>query len=163
MNRQSFLGTDPSNWSALITRLTLAVVIFPHGAQKLLGIFGGAGFSQTMTYFTTGAQLPSVIAFLVIMVEFFAPVFLLLGLATRYVSFAVLCWIIGTIVVGHLHNGFFMNWQVQADKPEGIEYHLLIIGLTIATLISGGGKASADATLIHKSLNSGKERERVAY
>ncbi len=163
MNRQSLLGTDPANWAALITRLTLAVVIFPHGAQKLLGLFGGAGFSHTMIYFTTGAQLPSAIAFLVIMVEFFAPVFLLLGLATRFVSFSVLCWIIGTILVGHLHNGFFMNWQVQADRPEGIEYHLLIIGLTIATLLSGGGKASIDAGLMKKVEVRAQEREHVAY
>ena len=36
----------------LILRLTLALVFFPHGAQKVLGWFGGYGFTGTMGFFT---------------------------------------------------------------------------------------------------------------
>ena len=37
--------TDEGNRALLIQRLLLALVIFPHGAQKLFGWFGGYGFS----------------------------------------------------------------------------------------------------------------------
>jgi putative oxidoreductase len=38
---------------APILRLTLAVVLFPHGAQKVLGWFGGPGLKVTLQYFTS--------------------------------------------------------------------------------------------------------------
>ncbi|MBN8223145.1 MAG: DoxX family protein, partial [Spirochaetes bacterium] len=65
---QSVLSTN-GDWTGLILRLTLAAMILPHGAQKLLGWFGGYGFSGTMGYFTKTAGLPAVIAFLVIIGE----------------------------------------------------------------------------------------------
>ncbi len=51
------LSTDPHNYFALIARLTLAIVLFPHGAQKLFGWFGGYGFTGTMGFLTGGAHL----------------------------------------------------------------------------------------------------------
>ena len=39
-------------WSGFILRLTLGIVMFPHGAQKLLGWYGGHGFSGTLGFFT---------------------------------------------------------------------------------------------------------------
>src|SRR5919197_3551806 len=47
----------------LLLRLTLAVVIFPHGAQKVLGWFGGEGFTPTLQLFT-GAGIPLALALL---------------------------------------------------------------------------------------------------
>lgn len=50
--------TTNNNWTGLLLRLTIAIVIFPHGAQKLLGWFGGYGFTGTMNFFTTIMGLP---------------------------------------------------------------------------------------------------------
>ena len=35
-----------NDWTGFILRLTLAIVLLPHGAQKLLGMFGGYGFME---------------------------------------------------------------------------------------------------------------------
>jgi putative oxidoreductase len=60
------------DWTGLITRLSVGVVLFPHGAQKMLGLFGGYGFSGTMAYFTDTLHLPWLIGFSVILIEFVA-------------------------------------------------------------------------------------------
>jgi len=55
--------------AALILRIILGVVFFPHGVQKLLGWYGGLGFSGTMHMFTTNMGIPTLFAFLAIMAE----------------------------------------------------------------------------------------------
>jgi putative oxidoreductase len=145
------LITNPASISALIARLFLAVVIFPHGAQKLLGWFGGYGFNGTMTSLTTNAGLPWIIAFLVIVIEFFAPLFLAFGLLTRVAAFGIGAEFIGVVLKSHIHNGFFMNWYKQPNKGEGLEFFILLFGLVIVALILGGGRASVDATLSQRA------------
>lgn len=140
------IATNASNTTALIARLALGITLFPHGAQKLLGLFGGYGFSGTMGFLTTQAGLPYTIALLVILIEFFGSLFIIFGLLTRVASFGVIALFIGVVLTSHLQNGFFMNWTA-AQKGEGIEYFILLFGLAIILLISGGGKASIDSSL----------------
>lgn len=64
----SFFKTDDS-WAGLILRVGLGGVIFAHGAQKLLGWFGGNGFDGTMEFFTQRMRLLWLVAFLVIIGE----------------------------------------------------------------------------------------------
>ena len=137
-----FLQTNDS-FSYLIPRIMLGCVIFPHGAQKLLGLFGGFGFTDTMTYFTQTAGLPWVIAFLIIMGESFGSLGLIAGFCTRLSAFGLICIMVGAIIMVHSPNGFFMNWFGK-QAGEGFEYHLLVIGTSIPLLISGGGKYSVD-------------------
>jgi putative oxidoreductase len=54
---------------AAVARVALGAVMFPHGAQKLLGWFGGYGFQGTMGFLTGQAGLPYPIALLVILIE----------------------------------------------------------------------------------------------
>ena len=135
----------------LILRIVFAVVLWPHGAQLLLGCFGGYGFSATMQYFTTQAGLHPLVAFVVIILEFFGSILILLGLFTRVFAFASLILFTGMIVTVHQQFGFFMNWYGNM-KGEGFEYHLLVIGMLLCLTISGAGKASLD-TLINKRIN----------
>lgn len=130
----------------LVLRLTLAVVMFPHGAQKLLGLFGGYGFSGTMGFFTGTMGIPWLLAFGVIMVEFFAPLFLLLGAATRLAALAIGVVMTTAMLMAHAQNGFFMNWS-GTQKGEGFEYFILIIGIFLSLLLSGGGRWSVDGRL----------------
>lgn len=148
---QRLTATEPQ-LTPLILRIVFAIVIWPHGAQLLLGCFGGFGFSATMQYFTTQSGLPPVIAFLVIMLEFFGSVFILLGLFTRVFAIASVFLFIGMIVTVHQQHGFFMNWFGNL-KGEGYEYHLLAIGILLPLILNGGGKASID-TLIYKTTNN---------
>src|SRR3989442_3065498 len=66
----------------LILRLTLAVVMFPHGAQKTLGWFGGYGFRRTLAYFTKSG-FPPILSFLALIAEFFRPLGLAIGPLNR--------------------------------------------------------------------------------
>jgi putative oxidoreductase len=132
-----------NDWTGLITRLTIGLVMFPHGAQKVFGWFDGPGFSKEMGFFTETLHLPWLIALLVIIIEFFGAVSLIVGFASRLWSIAMVMLFIGIIFTEHLQNGFFMNW-FGSQKGEGYEYHLLIIGLSITTFINGSGKFSID-------------------
>ncbi len=137
--------TNPENLTALIARLALGIVLIPHGAQKLLGWFGGYGFTGTMGFLTGSAGLPYILAVLVILIEFFGALFLILGFLTPIAAFGVLALFMGIVVTSHINNGFFMNWSMTANKGEGLEYFILLFGLAIISLIAGGGKASIDS------------------
>lgn len=130
----------------LIIRLTLGLVMFPHGTQKLLGWFGGYGFSGTMGFFTDQLGVPALPAFLVILAESLGALALIAGVVTRLAAFGIGASMIGAILMVHAPNGFFMNWYgVQAG--EGFEYHLLVIGMALALIIRGGGLLAADRIL----------------
>ncbi len=144
---KKLLATNAENTTALLARLALGIVIFPHGAQKLLGWFGGYGFDGTMDFLTGTAGLPWVIALLVILVEFFGALFLVAGFATRLAAIGIIGNFIGVVVTSNLHNGFFMNWYAQPNKGEGLEYFILLFGLAIISLVAGGGSASIDAEI----------------
>jgi len=144
---KSLFKTNENNWSALIARLALAFVVFPHGAQKLFGWFGGNGFQGTMTYMTTQGGLPFIIALLVILIESIAALMVLFGFATRIAALGIFGLFTIIAVQYHAANGFFMNWFGN-QKGEGIEYFIILLGLALALIVSGGGKASADAALV---------------
>lgn len=134
--------TDNS-WTGLILRLTLGLVMFPHGAQKLLGWYGGFGFNGTMGFFTQQMGMPWLIAFLVILGESLGSVALLAGLLTRFTAAGIVAIMLGAITMVHLPHGFFMNWFGK-QQGEGYEYHLLVIGITAALLVTGAGRWSID-------------------
>lgn len=142
---QSILATS-NTVAPLIARLTLAIVIFPHGAQKLLGWFGGYGFSGTMGYFTENLGIPALFAFLAIIAESLGALALFAGALSRVAAFGIGITMTVAMFMGHTANGFFMNWYGN-QAGEGFEYHLLAIGLALIGIISGGGKLSVDAAL----------------
>jgi putative oxidoreductase len=148
--------------SLLILRVTAAVVMFPHGAQLLLGWFGGPGFSGAIQMFGH-MHVPALFAFLAICTEFFTPLLLILGVLTRLAALGYAFTMIVAALTVHIANGFFMNWFGQ-QKGEGVEYHLLAIGITLALVVSGAGRWSLDA-LIARTLSkrSNAEGGRVSY
>lgn len=129
----------------LFLRIFLALVLFPHGAQKLLGWFGGYGFAGTMDYFNTRG-IPRIIGFLVIVIEFFGPVALLMGAATKLWSLAI-CIVMTGIILTTFTQYFFMNW-FGVQKTEGAEYFLLAVGMSLSLVISGAGRYSVDARIM---------------
>lgn len=133
-----------------VMRLVLGIVFFAHGAQKMLGWFGGYGFSGTMGYFTSQMHIPAVFAFLAIAAEFFGSIGLILGLLTRIAALGIGTNMLVAVVMVHRHFGFFMNWFGN-QKGEGYEYHLLAIALSIALVIRGGGAFSADRAVSEKT------------
>lgn len=135
--RASF-ATDSSATSVLL-RLALAVTMFPHGAQKMLGWWGGYGFSGTMGAFTQMMGIPAPLALAAILAEFFGPILLVLGLFTRLSAFAIGVTMIVAAVKVHLAHGFFM--------PDGIEYFIPVVAIAIVLVTKGAGRWSLDALL----------------
>jgi len=149
---ERFLSTDRDR-TLLFQRIVLGLVIFPHGAQKLLGWFGGFGFSGTMGFFTDTLHIPAPIAFLIIIGESLGAIALIVGLGTRLAAFGIVAIMLGAIFMAHKDFGFFMNW-FGAQKGEGYEYHLLALALAAPLVIRGGGHLSVDGALVDR-LKSG--------
>lgn len=144
---KNLLKTNNKNWSALIARLALALVVFPHGAQKLFGWFGGNGFQGTMGFLTTQGGLPYIVALFVILIESIAAMMVFFGFATRIAALGIFGLFAIIALQYHSANGFFMNWMGN-QKGEGLEYFIILLGLALTLIVTGGGKASADAALV---------------
>jgi len=135
-----------AGWSGTILRVVLAVVMFPHGAQKVLGWFGGPGFSAQMHAFTQDMGLPWIVGLLVMVAELLGSLALLVGFLTRLAALGIGCVMVGAIALVHAHNGFFMNWYGQ-KAGEGYEYHLLALAIVLALIVGGAGRLSLDRRL----------------
>ena len=140
------LLSTPNDFTLTILRLILGIVFFAHGAQKMLGWFGGYGFTGTMGFFTQKMGIPAPLAFLAICAEFFGGLGLIVGLLSRIAAFGIICNMLVAIATVHHVNGFFMNWSGQ-QKGEGFEYHLLAIAMGLTILIKGAGALSVDRIL----------------
>ena len=134
------------DYTLTIARLIMGVVFFAHGAQKMLGWFGGYGFAGTMNFFTQMMHIPAPFAFLAICAEFFGGLGLLVGFLSRVAAFGISINMLVAIFTVHIHNGFFANWTGQ-QKGEGIEYHLLALPLLFVVMVKGAGALSVDRAL----------------
>ena len=143
------LRTD-NDTAMLVLRVLLGVVMFPHGAQKALGWYGGNGFSGTMGFLTGTMGLPWIVAFLVIVAEFLGSIGLVAGFLTRLSALGIGCVMIGAIATVHGKVGFFMNWY-GSQQGEGYEYHLLVLAICAALAIRGAGALSVDGAIARRS------------
>ena len=142
---RKLVSTDNDAGTALL-RLALGVIFFAHGAQKMLGWFGGYGFVGTMGFFTNVMHVPAPFAFLAIAAEFFGGLGLILGFLTRVAALGIFTNMAVAIVLVHHQFGFFMNWTGQ-QRGEGFEYHLLAIAIAIVLMVKGSGALSVDRAL----------------
>lgn len=141
----SLLNTNRDS-APVILRAVLALVLFPHGAQHLIGWFGGYGFSGTYQWMT-GLGFPGPLAALAIATEFLAPLALAVGVASRLAALGVIGLMLGAVRV-HIVNGFFMNWfGALPAGTEGFEYHVLVLAMAAALVVSGAGRWSLDRLL----------------
>ena len=142
---RKLISTD--NDSAItILRVVLGIIFFAHGAQKMLGWFGGYGFSGTMGFFTGVMHIPALFAVLAIVAEFFGGLGLIFGFLTRIAALGIASNMLVAIALVHHQFGFFMNWT-GGQKGEGYEYHLLVVALNVFLMIRGAGAASLDRLL----------------
>jgi putative oxidoreductase len=149
---RGLLATNDSA-STTILRLMLGLVFFAHGAQKMLGWFGGFGFNGTMNFFASAMHIPAPLAFLAISAEFFGGIGLLAGFLTRIAAFGIGVNMLVAIMMVHRHFGFFVNWT-GAQKGEGFEFHLLVLAIVAFLMIQGAGAFSVD-----RALSVSKQRE----
>lgn len=132
-----------------IARLALGIMIFAHGAQKLLGWFGGYGFEGTVGWMTSQLGIPALLATVVIATEFLGGLGLIAGLGSRLAAFGVATTMLVATLMVHASNGFFMNWS-GAQQGEGFEFHLLAVGLALVVMIRGAGALSLDGLVARR-------------
>ena len=143
MNLLRPLLSTPDDRALTVLRVVAGVVVSAHGAQKLLGWFGGHGPARTMADFQQWFDLPPFVSALVILSDSLGALALVAGAFTRVAAAGVTLVMIGAIVLVHGRWGFFMNWYSQ-PRGEGFEYHLLVIAITVVLMLRGGGAASLD-------------------
>ena len=142
------LKTD-ADWALTFVRIALGFIMLPHGAQKLLGWYGGPGFTPFMQALTKGAHVPVVFAFLAIMAESFGALGVFLGCLTRIAAFGLAVdMIVGAWMI-NVPNGLFMNWTGQ-QKGEGFEFHILVVGIALALMLRGAGALSVDLAIYRR-------------
>ncbi len=144
---RSLINTD-NDWGPFIARVSLGLVIFPHGAQKILGIWGGHGLQAMMDSFQQWFGIHPVFSALVAFAEFFGSLALILGLFGRFMAGSIVLVMLGAIYYV-VNDFFFMNWYSQ-QRGEGYEFHLLAIGLALVVMVKGSGKYSVDGLIQEK-------------
>lgn len=138
-----------NEFTLTFVRLILGIVFFAHGAQKLLGWYGGFGFTATVGAFVK-MGMPLAIAYFAIFVEFFGGLSMIFGLLSRLAGLGIAAEMCGAIATVHYHNGLFMNWY-GLQKGEGFEYHLLTIAVAVLIMVRGAGALSFDRMIAAKT------------
>jgi putative oxidoreductase len=131
-----------------LLRVVLGAVFFAHGAQKVLGWFGGYGLSGTTGYMKSMLHIPTPLAYVASFTEFLGSIAITFGFLTRLAAAGIFVTMVVAIIKVHLPAGFLNN---EANKGTGIEYPLTLAVLALVLLITGGGAYSVD-TLLHLGL-----------
>src|SRR5688572_29639840 len=145
---KALFSTD-QDFAALVLRVVLGVVFFPHGAQKVFGWFGGYGYAGTMGFFTQVLGIPAFFGFLAIVAEFAGAIALVFGFMTRLAAFGIAGTMAVAMATVHWQHGFFMNWFGK-QAGEGYQFDLLVIAMGTALMILGGGKWSVDRVVARR-------------
>jgi putative oxidoreductase len=143
------LLATPRDAAATVARVTLGLVMFPHGAQKLFGWFGGHGPAGTLQFFQQGLGIPPLLGWGAILAESLGAVALVLGLGGRLAAATIAVVMAVAVATVHGRLGFFMNWSGTA-AGEGFEYHLLAAALALVVVIRGSGALSLDRLLARR-------------
>jgi putative oxidoreductase len=139
---EMLVSTNP-DWVLTIARFVIGIVFFAHGAQMMLGWYGGPGFSGSLRLLTVQLRLPAPLAVLAISAEFFGGLGLILGLFSRIAALGILLAMLGAIATVHYRYGLFMDWH-GSQKGHGFEYHLIVIALALVVIVKGAGACSID-------------------
>jgi len=140
---EEILASTNADWVVATARIVLGFIFFAHGAQKMLGWYGGPGLASSMRTFTEHLHLPSTLAFVVIAGEFFSGIGLIVGLFSRVAALVIALTMVGAVITVHFRYGLFLNWF--GDKEgHGYEYHLLAIALALVVIVKGAGAFSVD-------------------
>lgn len=141
---QGLLRSD-AGWSPLALRIPVGIIFVAHGAQKLFGAFGGYGLEGTGQFMASIGLAPGyLMALLAGSAEFFGGLALILGLLVRPAAAALSFAMLVAIFSVHFSKGLFL-------ANNGYEFGLALLAASVSLLISGAGRASADAWLAERS------------
>src|SRR6267154_3069194 len=141
--------------AVLVVRVIVGIIFAAHGAQKLLGAFGGPGLAAMVQPPPDGMGL---LGYPVTIGEFFGGLGLIVGFLTRFSAASLIVIMLGAIGLVHGKNGFFLG-HAPSDTlaTSGFEYNLALIGLLTPILIAGPGRL-AIGRLLPLPKSAGAER-----
>ena len=130
-----------AGYGLTVLRFFVGIIFAAHGAQKLFGAFGGYGLAGTAQYMESIGLAPGyLMATLAGGTEFFGGLALIIGLLVRPAALGLTFLSLVAIFTVHISNGLFM-------ANNGYEFALALLGGSIAVLIEGAGKLSADRAI----------------
>ncbi|MBC3207645.1 DoxX family protein [Pseudomonas sp. SWRI111] len=130
-----------AGYGLTVLRIAVGVIFAAHGAQKLFGLFGGYGLAGTAQWMESIGLTPGyLMASLAGGTEFFAGLALIIGLLVRPAALGLAFLSLVAIFSVHIGNGLFM-------ANNGYEFALALLAGSIAVLIEGAGKLSADRAI----------------
>ncbi|SRR5712692_5904129 len=132
--------------SLLLVRVVLGIIFFAHGAQKVLGWYGGHGLKGTVSFFAS-MGMPVPVAYLVCLLEFLSGIGLLVGFLARLCGLAIAAIMVGAMATVHWKNGFFLNIELTPGKGHGIEFNLALLAMALVVFLDGAGPLSIDLML----------------
>ncbi|MHC5133970.1 DoxX family protein [Pseudomonas glycinis] len=130
-----------AGYGMTVLRIAVGVIFAAHGSQKLFGLFGGYGLAGTAQWMESIGLTPGyLMASLAGGTEFFAGLALIIGLLVRPAALGLAFLSLVAIFSVHIGNGLFM-------ANNGYEFALALLAGSIAVLIEGAGKLSADRAI----------------
>jgi len=136
-----------SSWAPLLLRLSLGVIFYAHGAQKVLGWYGGYGLAGSQGYFENVLGISAPLFYLTAFTEFLGGIAIILGLFSRVFAVGYFIEMLVALVKVHLPVGFFMNWGSIAGRGEGYEFILALLAMSFSVALLGPGAYSLDYLL----------------
>jgi putative oxidoreductase len=135
----------------LFLRVVAGVIIFPYGAQKLLGWFndfgGGVGIKASLTQFKK-KKIPPLFAWMVILGQSLGSIALIIGFSGRIAAAGNIIIFTGALIQ-HLPDGWVLNWTGK-KRGEGVEYFVLLLSILFIIAIKGSGPVSIDNWLLQR-------------
>ncbi|MCW2098889.1 DoxX family protein [Pseudomonas helleri] len=130
-----------AGYGLTVLRVFVGIIFAAHGSQKLFGWFGGGGLAGTAQWMESIGLAPgTLMALLSGGTEFFGGLALIIGLLARPAALGLSFTLLVAIFSVHIHNGLFM-------ANNGYEFALALLGGTLAVLLEGAGKLSADRAI----------------
>jgi putative oxidoreductase len=150
MSSKSVLTKPVASSSAvLLLRIALGVIFFAHGAQKVLGWFGGYGLTGSLDYFEHALGISAPLFYLTAFTEFIGGIAIIFGLLSRVFAIGYFIEMLVALFKVHLPMGFFMNWGSIAGRGEGYEFHIALLAMSFAAALLGPGAYSLDYLFVN--------------
>ena len=137
-----WVATTPT-WVTLPLRLSIGLLFALHGAEKVLGIRGGPGFSAWIANEKAATGLRPAWLWLgaAALFELIGGILILTGFLTRLGALLVI-----PVMLVALYGILTAAESGPIPLPR-IGYPLVMLGAAIALLITGGGRASVDESI----------------
>jgi putative oxidoreductase len=149
-----------------VLRLGVGTIFLAHGAQKLLGIWGGGGIGGTAAFFEQlGLAPPVPLAILVAVLELAGGLMLILGSFTVVMALLLTLNMLVAVWRVHLAQGFFLDWSAAPGAGFGYEFSLALIAALISLMLTGPGALSLDGrrTRSAEAAAAGRARLRAGH